>query len=674
MKKVFSSLKRIFFSKNKKGKESTNSIDSSDSLSNKISVTNNNRVGLNNSNNSLNNNIPNNKIEKTEEEKMETQEKNKFLNDILTKDYKEVINEDLETKLNNNDEPIRDAETEKMIEDYYCVECEDQPATLYCEQCLDNYCEVCYQNQHRKGKLRKKHTFKQLEANEKINQNVPLNENAINLIKSEPDINLDEINFDVSKSIFTSSDLQEVGNWYIERTKYIPLRLTYEERKYLRLLEATLNVSEYTDKIDIIVYSSRAKRIVNQIKEFCSILSGLVLSADYHEGQRLFENKSFEDNEEFFQTIFEIGRRYKITTPEKMPDYGKLIYLLQDSQIEEIKDMLGFNCCTPLKTVYSFLEKRKNGIDLLQDNIIAVATQEILPNNKSRKQIQKEIKIKENAIEHLANKYANEELSKEEIKRCLYSIGDNHAYLRANRDPCSKMINYLTTYFSPNKIEPNFSLAIQMGKNTSRLTHNHEKQYNYVLQSLTLWKEIAYEMYKLWTLAEEDLLSENNIYRLRDTGQGLNRVQSAPRVSRTMQSILYKAQCDIGYWVGSSVIHLGDHNVPNAFMFIDKYTQVSSILNPICICLEHLDELYNDKGINSYIDREFGGLEKLKKTILADFFKYAFNGSGADNFFDAGSCIDGRLTSAWHWCSQIEKKPFFPIFLLTGFVGFNGTG
>ena len=49
-----------------------------------------------------------------------------------------------------------------------------------------------------------------------------------------------------------------------------------------------------------------------------------------------------------------------------------------------------------------------------------------------------------------------------------------------------------------------------------------------------------------------------------------------------------------------------------------------------------------------------------------------FDGSGADNFFDAGSCIDGRLTSAWNWCSKIQSKPYYPIFLLTGFVGFNG--
>ncbi len=36
---------------------------------------------------------------------------------------------------------------------------------------------------------------------------------------------------------------------------------------------------------------------------------------------------------------------------------------------------------------------------------------------------------------------------------------------------------------------------------------------------------------------------------------------------------------------------------------------------------------------------------------LDDFFRHGFDGSGADNYFDAGSCIDGRLTSAWN-CKQ----------------------
>ena len=44
----------------------------------------------------------------------------------------------------------------------------------------------------------------------------------------------------------------------------------------------------------------------------------------------------------------------------------------------------------------------------------------------------------------------------------------------------------------------------------------------------------------------------------------------------------------------------------------------------------------------------------------------------ADNYYDAGSCIDGRLTSAWNWCSKLEKKSFYPVFLLTGFLGFDG--
>jgi hypothetical protein len=47
--------------------------------------------------------------------------------------------------------------------------------------------------------------------------------------------------------------------------------------------------SEYTDKIDVIGFGlSKAKRIVNQIKELCAIMSGLVVASDYSVGQELF--------------------------------------------------------------------------------------------------------------------------------------------------------------------------------------------------------------------------------------------------------------------------------------------------------------------------------------------------------------------------------------------------
>ena len=77
-------------------------------------------------------------------------------------------------------------------------------------------------------------------------------------------------------------------------------------------------------------------------------------------------------------------------------------------------------------------------------------------------------------------------------------------------------------------------------------------------------------MFRLWSLAEQDLLSETVPYRLRDTGQGLNRVQASPKTLRMMHTILQRAQQSVGSWVGSSAIHMGDHNVPNALMFIGK--------------------------------------------------------------------------------------------------------
>ena len=164
---------------------------------------------------------------------------------------------------------------------------------------------------------------------------------------------------------------------------------------------------------------------------------------------------------------------------------------------------------------------------------------------------------------------------------------------------------------------------------------------------------------------------EKNPYELKETGQGLNRMQQAPRTKRALEEILHavKAKCS---WVGDSTIHLGDTNVPNALMFIDKYNQVSRILNPIDQCLTHIDLHMKNTGLARYINKTWGGPHQAKRAILQDFFRYGFDGSGADNFFEAGSCIDGRLTSAWNWCQDLSNKPFYPLFKLSGFLGFDG--
>jgi hypothetical protein len=72
-----------------------------------------------------------------------------------------------------------------------------------------------------------------------------------------------------------------MGDWFIERSKSIPMRFDLHERKFLTLLESALNVCEYTDKVDVQSYSNKAKRMVAQIRELCSIISGLVLASDY---------------------------------------------------------------------------------------------------------------------------------------------------------------------------------------------------------------------------------------------------------------------------------------------------------------------------------------------------------------------------------------------------------
>lgn len=568
-----------------------------------------------------------------------------------------------------------------------CIECEDQPANLFCLRCADDYCDVCFQSLHRKGS-RRAHQVKQIGPLNKPNSSLTTatgGKTSSSAMEMSPP--LGEKENDEDGVVMTAEEILQqsmeatpapsstsVSESFTERAKFIPLRLNLKERKMLRLLDAALTVSEYTDKIDVVSYrSNKNQRILSQIKDLCAILCGLVVAADYQTGQELIQDKDYKFNESFFRRVFEIGRRHKIMNPEKMrTTYGKLMYLLMDSQMSDVQELLEFSCVESINTVYSVLQDGA-ALKMLEDPLMEMATREIIPDAKSRREIQSEIKQKERAIEALAKRYSSKELSDETIRQCLYSIGDNNSFLRGNRTPIDKMIDLLQEHFSPTRTPP--SLAIAVGKNGARLSHSHERQYYYVLQSLTLWREINHHMFKLWYLSDTDMLAADNMYRLRDTGQGLNRVQHSPNVSREIHRILGDVMRRVGSgnWVGSSVVHLGDTNVPNALMFIDKYTQVARILSPIVLCIEKIDsDLVNNPQIKAYIKSTFGSADQLKKMILSDFFRHGFDGSGADNFFDAGSCIDGRLTSAWNWCHSIEKKEYFPIFLLTGFVGFDG--
>ncbi|ETV84527.1 hypothetical protein H257_03707 [Aphanomyces astaci] len=535
-----------------------------------------------------------------------------------------------------------------------CIECEDTEASLSCVECDDLYCDLCFQAQHHSGS-RLRHTRTVLATS---SSSVPPPSPLVELpIIDVVPIQVDETMEDVSMDQAT---LAKETQLILRRAKVMPMRLSDSERVLFNLLDAGLNVSEYTDKVDILSYQSPVKRILNELTDLFNIMSGMLVASDFRNGKKRIAGQKYHDNADFFKAVFEIGRRYKIMNPERMRNnYGKMIYLLQDASMQEIEDHFEFSCIEPTHTVHSFLADRE-GLDLLQDADVPVATRSLADSCGVGQRA-----IKSAAIDAIISRHTTTLLGADDIRRVLSSIDDNNSYLALNCTPITRMQALLEQYFqSPAP----FSLEIRAGKNGARLSHSHKTQYAYAMQSLSLWRNITLEMFPLWFAVEEDLIHGGG-YRLRDTGQGLNRMQRAPHTSQLIHAILSHTQktSPMG-WVGSSAIHLGDHNVPNALMFIDKYTQVSRILSPVVQTCDFVTRMQHDVYIQG-----LGGAEFVRQSILADFFKHAFDGSGADNFFDAGSCIDGRLTSAWNWCSKIEKKSFYHVFLMAGFVGFDGS-
>ena len=535
-----------------------------------------------------------------------------------------------------------------------------------------------------------------------------------------------------------------------ELAAYVPLRLSHEERHLLAVLEQTLNVSEYTDNVDVTAAARRGglktRRIIDGILEICHISTGLAVAsaqekrfADLCQSEplpvvkkkkllkkkrsakiasnttlRSVESPSSSDpssvaappsgswasrepsqNEILFQTMLEIGRRNKVLNPASMrTTYGKLMYMMQDAQNPTVAKSLGFSLHKDLLLVKPYLEQHQCA-ELLDDPRLECAIQfitdrDVVTGEKlDRDLVQNLVQGKRRVIDELATAYAKKsKLSEDDVRRAIESLADAIAYIESNVQPVQQMLQYLEDNFDPNNEDTEFSLTLRgyqrsytpsyasygfsaysSGSEGPTLSHSHPTQYTFVWQSLRLWCKVMRNMHKLWVCADGDLLSTSSSYHLFNTGQGLNRVQSCPQVRRLMSKLLHETQHEAGSsWVGLSVIHLGDRDVPNALIFIDKYTQIPRFLSPIVSFIQNLPELYQDERIAKYIDSEFGSQHKLKMEVLADYFKHGFDGSGDDG----GSCIDGRLTSSWNWTSRIVKKRYYHAFMLSGFQGFDG--
>lgn len=95
-----------------------------------------------------------------------------------------------------------------------------------------------------------------------------------------------------------------------ERAKYIPLRLSYDERKSLRLVNSAINVSDYTTAVDV-SFKNKARRHHIQLQHIVAFLTGLIAATNYDRGQEVLSDRNFGTYQDVIQNMLEIARRFQ---------------------------------------------------------------------------------------------------------------------------------------------------------------------------------------------------------------------------------------------------------------------------------------------------------------------------------------------------------------------------
>ncbi|KNH05725.1 hypothetical protein XU18_3247 [Perkinsela sp. CCAP 1560/4] len=442
----------------------------------------------------------------------------------------------------------------------------------------------------------------------------------------------------------------------IDLLRHVPIRLTKEERIIHRSVVNALEISEYVDNVDIQCRNKQAT-IEREVAEFLdSTLSMLLATPFFRQRVRKLLKRTGDDGKdtaytgairEYATQGFEICRRYKrLNSTFMRSSYGKLMWILMDMKI------MSDNYLTPIWTIDDALAEAGTK-ELLHDTLFRRATDPSIP-AVERSQL----------VAELQQTYGNTVGGKLDL--ILSSVIDSREAIHAKCRPIERVLLWLEEFRHHHSGR---DLSISRGHGGCCFSHSHEQQYTFVRNSLILWITIQKHMNVFWASIEDDLLNPALTYQFVNTGQGYQRLQPCPSTMRVAQMCLAETKKSVNGWIGSDVIHLGDRDVPNPLVFIDKYTQVPLILGELVSIVDDMERqcaLY--ESVARIIEQKHGSVQDARREILRDFFRFGFNGSGDDG----GSCIDGRLTSVWNWCSRIQKKSFYPIFLLCGFTGFDG--